>query len=41
VHNARPRSDMDDAVRKRLTAYFEPYDERLAAWLGWTPSWRR
>lgn len=41
VHNARPRSDMDDELRKRLSTYFEPYDERLAAWLGWTPSWRR
>lgn len=41
VHNARPRTGMDDALRERLTAHFEPYDERLAGWLGWTPSWRR
>lgn len=41
VHNARPRDGLDDDVRRRLTAYFEPYDERLAAWLGRTPSWRR
>lgn len=38
-HNARPRSPMDAAVRDRLEAQFRPYDERLAAWLGWTPRW--
>jgi Sulfotransferase domain len=40
-HNARPRSDMDPGVRQRLLDHFAPYDERLAAWLGFPPSWRR
>ena len=40
-HNARKRSPMDDALRARLEAQFEPYDERLASWWGRTPSWRR
>lgn len=39
--NARPRSAMPEALRDRLTEQFTPYDEQLAAWLGWTPSWRR
>jgi len=39
-HNARPRSPMDDALRARLEAHFEPYDERLTEWLGRTPRWR-
>lgn len=40
-HNARPRSPMSAAVRRRLDEHFAPYDERLAAWWGRTPSWRR
>nr|WP_232805717.1 sulfotransferase [Glycomyces xiaoerkulensis] len=41
-HNARGRpSPMPDALRRRLTDHFEPYDARLADWLGGTPSWRR
>ena len=40
-HNARPRTSMDPALRVRLEEHFAPYDERLAAWLGRTPSWRR
>jgi hypothetical protein len=40
-HNARPRAPMSDAVRTRLEEHFAPYDERLAAWWGATPSWRR
>lgn len=40
-HNARPRSALPDAVRLALTEHFAPYDERLTAWLGWVPSWRR
>lgn len=40
-HNARPRSRLPEAVRARLKAHYEPYDERLARWLGTTPSWRR
>jgi hypothetical protein len=39
-HNARPRSPMDEAIRERLTAHFDPFDERLAQWLGREPSWR-
>jgi hypothetical protein len=41
-HNARPRSaPMDPGLRAELTAYYAAHDERLAAWLGGTPSWRR
>jgi hypothetical protein len=40
-HNARPRDTMPPELRKRLEEEFAPYDERLAAWLGRTPSWRR
>jgi hypothetical protein len=40
-HNARPRSDMPTSLRACLDEHFLPYDERLAAWLGFTPSWRR
>ena len=28
-------------VRKALEEHYRPYDERLAAWLGHEPSWRR
>lgn len=38
--NARPRRSLEGEVRERLERYFEPYDERLAAWCGRTPSWR-
>ncbi|MCW2612496.1 MAG: hypothetical protein QOC93_4157 [Actinomycetota bacterium] len=40
-HNARPRSPMPDELRARLDEHYRPYDERLAAWWGRTPSWRR
>jgi hypothetical protein len=40
-HNARSRSPMPDALRARLQDHFAPYDEKLADWLGRTPSWRR
>jgi hypothetical protein len=40
-HNARPRSPMPEAVRAALEEHYRPYDERLAAWLGREPSWRR
>ncbi|MCH7231442.1 sulfotransferase [Glycomyces sp. L485] len=41
-HNARGRpSPMSPALRRRLTDHYEPYDARLAEWLGRTPSWRR
>jgi hypothetical protein len=39
-HNARERSPMAPALRARLRAHFEPYDARLADWLGRAPSWR-
>ncbi len=38
-HNARPRTPMPESTRRRLEEHFQPYDERLAAWLGWTPRW--
>jgi hypothetical protein len=40
-HNARPRSDMDDELRARLAKGYDEDDERLGAWLGRSPSWRR
>jgi hypothetical protein len=40
-HNARPRSAMPNELRARLTEHYAPYDERLGAWLGQVPSWRR
>ena len=39
--NARPRSPMPDSVRAALEDHYRPFDERLAAWLGYEPSWRR
>lgn len=39
-HNARPRSPMPPELRARLEEHFEPYDERLMAWLGHPVSWR-
>jgi hypothetical protein len=39
--NARPRSPMPETVRSALEEHFRPYDERLTAWLGHEPSWRR
>ena len=39
--NARPRSPMPETVRAALEEHFRPYDERLTAWLGREPSWRR
>jgi hypothetical protein len=40
-HNARPRAPMDPGLRARLEDHFRPYDEQLAAWVGWTPRWMR
>jgi hypothetical protein len=40
-HNARSRSPMPASLRARLEDHFAPYDERLAAWWGRVPSWRR
>ncbi len=39
-HNARPRSPMPETLRARLGEHFLPHDERLASWLGRSPSWR-
>jgi hypothetical protein len=39
--NARPRSPMPATLRTRLEDELAPWDERLAAWWGRTPSWRR
>jgi Sulfotransferase domain len=39
--NARPRAPMPEAVRAKLEEHYRPHDERLAAWLGRDPSWRR
>ncbi len=39
--NARPRSPMPETLRASLDEHFRPHDERLAAWLGHEPSWRR
>ena len=41
ARNARPRAPMPESVRLALEEHFRPYDERLAAWLGRVPSWRR
>jgi hypothetical protein len=40
-HNARPRRTMAPELEARLRDHFEPFDARLAAWWGRTPSWRR
>lgn len=40
-HNARPRSEMSNSMRKHLEGVFQDSDERLASWWGRTPSWRR
>jgi hypothetical protein len=32
---------MPEALRARLEEHYRPHDERLAAWLGREPSWRR
>lgn len=40
-HNARSRAPMPATLRARLEEHFVPHDERLAAWWGQVPSWRR
>ncbi|HEX5259990.1 MAG TPA: sulfotransferase domain-containing protein [Gaiellales bacterium] len=40
-HNARPRQDMPEPLRRELREHFRPYDARLERWLGEAPSWRR
>ncbi|WP_283135409.1 sulfotransferase family protein [Rhizohabitans arisaemae] len=39
--NARSRVAMPPWLRVALSAHFQPSDERLCAWLGGVPSWRR
>lgn len=39
-HNARPRSPMPDALRRRLEDELADSDAALARWLGAPPSWR-
>lgn len=39
-HNARPRLELDPAVRADLDRHFEPFDTDLTPWLGQVPSWR-
>ncbi|GAA3266979.1 MULTISPECIES: sulfotransferase domain-containing protein [Dactylosporangium] len=40
-HNARPRNRLDDSIAQQLAAHYAPYDERLANFLGYKPSWMR
>jgi hypothetical protein len=41
-HNARPReAPMDPGIRRDLAAHYEPYDDKLAGWLGRPLTWRR
>jgi Sulfotransferase domain len=37
----RSRTPISATVRARLEEHYRPHDERLAAWLGREPSWRR
>jgi hypothetical protein len=37
----RPRPPMPESVRTALEDHYRPYDDRLAAWLGYELSWRR
>lgn len=39
--NARPRTRLPGDTRARLEEHFAPYDEKLEAWWGRVPSWRR
>lgn len=39
-HNARPRTELPERLRRRLEDAFAESDERLAEWWGRTPSWR-
>ena len=37
----RSRPPMPESVRTALEDHYRPYDDRLAAWLGYEPSWRQ
>jgi hypothetical protein len=39
--NTRSRSPLPGSVQAALEEHFRPHDERLTAWLGKEPSWRR
>lgn len=39
-HNARPRPDMPERVRRELTVHYAAHDAALEPWLGHPPSWR-
>ena len=39
-HNARPRAEMPEDLRRRLEEHFAPHDAALEEWLGHVPSWR-
>lgn len=41
AQNVQPRRAMPESVRSKLEAHFEPFDARLAKWLGRDLSWRR
>jgi hypothetical protein len=41
AQNVQPRRPMPESVRIALEKHFEPFDARLAKWLGRDPSWRR
>lgn len=41
AQNVQPRRPMPESVRSALDKHFQPFDARLATWLGWDPSWRR
>jgi hypothetical protein len=41
ARNERSRAPMPESLRATLDAHFEPFDTRLAEWLGRAPSWRR
>lgn len=40
VWNTEPREPMSEALREKLMAHFEPFDEELPRLLGRTPTWR-
>lgn len=41
AQNVQPRRPMPESARLKLEAHFQPFDARLAKWLGRDPSWRR
>jgi hypothetical protein len=39
TYNARPGAAMDPGIRRMLSEYYRPHDERLAVLLGREPGW--